>query len=542
MTVAGEAAAVTINDTSLSVAASALTLDLTTASNDLLGAATNDYIDGTLDSTNQTLTSSDTVDGGAGTDTMYVEVAGTGTYTPTITNVETLQVNASAAGTISGLRTSGVTTFTNLDSTTAVTFSNFDSAAGVTLTGSNSAQNVTLGFTAAAGVGTSDSVDIQLSNVTGGTYALALIETVNVASNDTANSIILSGSKITTVNATGAQNLTLGSLPSKVATLDASALTGTITATLTKTLGATATGTAGKDAIDGGAGPDTIDGGAGNDTLSGGGGNDSITAGAGTDTIEMTTGLNAYDVIDGGAGTDTLNVTAAVTTASQVTNVETLTSSLTAANQDMDPFSATTITTITSSGTGGTVGYTDVGTGVTQWNISGAAPTTATLTFKAADGLSDASPTISVGRTGDIDVTDLVVTTYETVTINSGGGGVATSYTNTLDNLSNDAATAMTLTGARPLVITSSDSAVLATLDASAMTGAFTLSGNDSTTVGTYTTGSGSDNIVGSNASAGDTITTNGGNDTVSGGGGNDTITGGTGNDSITGGTVRIPL
>lgn len=125
------------------------------------------------------------------------------------------------------------------------------------------------------------------------------------------------------------------------------------------------------------------------------------------------------------------------------------------------------------------------------------------------------------------------------MTINSGGGGVATSYTNTLDNLSNDAATAMTLTGARPLVITSSDSAVLATLDASAMTGAFTLSGNDSTTVGTYTTGSGSDNIVGSNASAGDTITTNGGNDTVSGGGGNDTITGGTGNDSITGGSGK---
>jgi len=539
MTAASQTASVTVNDTSTTAAAAALTLDLTTASNDLTGAATNDYIDGSLDSSNQTLTSSDTVDGGAGTDTMYVEVNGTGTYTPTVTNVETWQVNASAAGTISGLRSSGVTTFSNLDSTAAVAWSNIDSAAGVTLTGSNSSQNVTLGFTAAAGVGTSDSIDVQLSNVTGGTYSLALIETVNVASNDTANSIVLSGSKMTTVNATGAQNLTLGSLPATVATLDASALTGTITATLTKTLGATATGTAGKDAIDGGSGPDTIVGGAGNDTLSGGGGNDSIDAGAGTDTIEMTTGLNAYDVIDGGDGTDTLSVTGAVTTASQVTNVEKLTSSLTAANQDMDPFSATTITTITSSGTGAAVGYTDIGTGVTQYNITGTAPTTTTLTFKATDGLADASPTINVGRyAGAVTVTDLVVTTYETITINSDNAyATASAAINTLTNLSNDAATSMTLTGSRGLTITSSDSTVLATLDASAMTGPFVLSGNDSTTAGTYTSGSGADSIVGSTTH--DSITTNGGNDTVSGGGGNDTITGGTGNDSITGGAGK---
>jgi Ca2+-binding RTX toxin-like protein len=207
----------------------------------------------------------------------------------------------------------------------------------------------------------------------------------------------------------------------------------------------------------------------------------------------------------------------------------------------MDPFSATTITTITSSGTGAAVGYTDIGTGVTQYNITGAAPTTTTLTFKATDGLADASPTINIGRyAGAIDVTDLVVTTYETITINSDNAyATASAAINTLDNLSNDAATSMTITGSRGLTITSSDSTVLATLDASAMTGPFVLAGNDSTTAGTYTSGSGADSIVGSNASAGDSITTNGGNDTVSGGGGNDTITGGTGNDSLTGGAGK---
>lgn len=90
----------------------------------------------------------------------------------------------------------------------------------------------------------------------------------------------------------------------------------------------TLTGGAGDDVIAGGAGNNYLDGGAGNDAITGGTGNDVVLGGDGDDTFNMSGAnvLTGEDTIDGGAGTDSISVASGVTNLSFLNtfNVETV--------------------------------------------------------------------------------------------------------------------------------------------------------------------------------------------------------------------------
>lgn len=163
--------------------------------------------------------------------------------------------------------------------------------------------------------------------------SIAGIETYNFAttaatgaSNITWGTI--TGAKTITVTgaATGAIDLTNTSTATGLAlvsTVDASGMTSTGAITFsaagrtgtaaseaitvkTASLGAsTITTSGGADTITGGAGVETVDGGAGNDSISTGAGNDSITGGSGNDSIDAGSGNNT---ISAGAGDDTITL------------------------------------------------------------------------------------------------------------------------------------------------------------------------------------------------------------------------------------------
>ena len=106
---------------------------------------------------------------------------------------------------------------------------------------------------------------------------------------------------VTTLNFTGANNVTTGAVTA--ATINASGMTGSGTFTLPSATGATSiTGTANADSIGASSVAASVVGGAGNDTLTGGIGNDTISGGDGVDSI---TGGVGKDSLTGGAGVDT---------------------------------------------------------------------------------------------------------------------------------------------------------------------------------------------------------------------------------------------
>jgi Ca2+-binding RTX toxin-like protein len=129
-------------------------------------------------------------------------------------------------------------------------------------------------------------------------------------------------------------------------------------------------------------------------------------------------------------------------------------------------------------------------------------------------------------------VLDVSLANEESITINSLGG---TTGANLIDDLTNTAATSLTLTGARALTIDSMTSQVVTSIDASDMTGAFIMNtANAGAVASTITGGTGADTLLG--GSAADSISGGAGNDSITGAAGNDVITGDAGNDTIIGG------
>ena len=471
-----------------------------------------------------TFQATDSLDGGAGADTINIQVGVTGTHSAaSMANIETVSANFSAAGTVSLLGSTGVTTVESSASTAAAAFTNIGSTA-TALRVTNTAQDANFGFTTAAVAGTADSVTATLSAVSGGTLTLAGIETVNLASSGSANTLTgLTATAATTVNVSGDQALALGTLGATVTTLNAGSNTATGTG-VSATMGAAATAT-----ITGGTGNDSIN-------ISAITGDVSIAGGAGNDIVTATTGLTTSDTVGGGDGTaDVLSTTAAVAegytapTTRTITGFEQLTLStagssavtLTTANVDTGiarvnlagttaaygitgPAGALTVTS--TAALGGTLTLTDTGTATTD---------AATLTNS---GVSNANVFAGAAVTS---------TGYETLTINSGSASTTNTAAQTLGTVTvtvdTGGASAVNFTGANNV---SAGAISATTINASGMTGSGTFS-NTSASVSSNITGTANnDGLVGSTLA-----------DTLSGGTGNDTLTGGTGIDRLTGGS-----
>jgi S-layer protein len=225
-----------------------------------------------------------------------------------------------------------------------VTISNMASGGTLSVTASQSlGATTTVGITSAA-TGTADVLNVSLASagagVVAGFVSAADVETVNIATDDTATTptgiahgISLTASAVKTITVAGDAGLAISNTATTLTTFDASGVTkgsvswsaGALAAAATISGGAgadtisasaatkavTLNGNAGNDSLTGSStAANTIDGGAGNDTLTGGSAADTLTGGAGDD---MLMGAAGQDMLTGGDGTDTFDFTVKAT-------------------------------------------------------------------------------------------------------------------------------------------------------------------------------------------------------------------------------------
>ncbi|TFW30242.1 DUF4214 domain-containing protein [Massilia arenosa] len=332
------------------------TYNLTQGLDTITGTSANDKINAfafnaTTGADTTTLNSVDTIDGGAGTDTLFIEVKGAAAFNANlvgkVSNVENIIIdntgNTGAAPAVDASKFEGATNVTqvtkagavtNLGSTTTATFQGTAQALSVASASGTAnvaldavAETSTLGVTAET-LNLSGTVDDTNGN--GAVPALATTMTIG------------KDKQTVTVNSGVDAAVTLvenGGSTKHVTTFDASASSGSITfagdvnastikggsgdddltlhTTTNKTNGinAVVSGGAGDDSITvttTGDGTTNVDGGAGDDTVTvttRGTGKLTVNLGDGTDTFTSAVAVNADDVIDAGAGSDTLALT-----------------------------------------------------------------------------------------------------------------------------------------------------------------------------------------------------------------------------------------
>ena len=253
-------------------------------------------------STTKTLTSTDVISGGAGNDTLKVDVdtAFSGLTTGSVSSVETLELTNTAGSAISGfdaVNMTGITTLTvnAANGSIAVT----DLPTGVVTYNINGQKSGT--FSASfAPLNTSDVSTINLNGVGAtSTVTLSVADVDTATINSTGTNKVTLGGSLADVTVKGSGAITVSDFASTTAKFDASAATGNVTVTTTGA--ATATNTTGVSSVKTGSGNDTI-------------------------TMSMQDYF-ANATIGGGAGTDELKLssTAAATVQYKLSGVETLT-------------------------------------------------------------------------------------------------------------------------------------------------------------------------------------------------------------------------
>ncbi len=297
------------------------------------------------------LGSDDSIDGGAGNDTLTVIIgSGAAVAAPVVRNVET--INVEFRGTNSGLD------FTDITGATRINISG---------TKSGQVQGLTTAQTLTIAEGFNSDLNIAYANVTGSANSV----TVNVA-NTTAFALaatagLEAGVESLTIHAQG--NVTLGN------TANASAIAlpvrtlgvaGTGNVTLFFGTAGNASGLASLSALQ-------ASGLVGNLTLDYAYANDlTLNAGAGNDTINLYTTLETNDSIDMGAGTDTVRafISDGVSTVRPVlNNVEILTIDGANTAATLDLRQATSLTTLNTNATAGDLTYSNLQNTTTTINI-----------------------------------------------------------------------------------------------------------------------------------------------------------------------------
>jgi len=277
------------------------TFTLTSGIDNIAGGTGNDIFTATYnDGMTGTFAIGDTLNGGAGIDTLNIAPIGVAAITPPdsiwghISNIEKVVIGTTGAGaqTI----------------TTGASFQAAFGGLGADLTTTSGAGAITVDMTAFTGaVKLSTTSDAGAQTITTG-VGLTLLTAISTAG---AQTII--GANLVSVSATsvaGAQTIIDTGIGTGVVTVKAISAAGV--QTIVTGAGAdliTATTTAAINVINSGAGDDTIailasaGGPTGTYTINAGDGNDIISGGSGNDTIN---GGNGNDTIDGGAGTDTM--------------------------------------------------------------------------------------------------------------------------------------------------------------------------------------------------------------------------------------------
>jgi len=527
-------------DTALTPAAPVVgsaTYDLTTSVDDITGGSADDTFNATQTSGGQqTLNTLDQLDGGDGADKLNVSLKSD--VTPSsITSIETINVDATAAATLSLANATGVENV-NISGVTGGTFQikGLSKSVAVAIADTDQAHTVTFNDV----TGSADSATVTVANKTGST-ALTVpgVEVLTVNSTGSANDVDLSATSSAYVNVTGSADFKTSSLATNsmiyVRSFDASAATGKLTLVTGNQSGLGSTDL-------------TVSGGAGNDSIDASGHTQSdlsISGGAGNDTI--TVALGNGDTLDGGDGTDTLVTTSVASLPTSVANFETLSLNATggALNQDFDNLTGSIFTKVVDKAGGNNVTFTDAPSTIDTVALNSTAAGATLVLDRKTDGADD-SVTVTVGSQG---YTNVDLRHEESITFSSSKAAV------TLTTVTANDATSITVTGDEDFTIGSlASNAGLATIDASGSTGLVSigLSANASDVPMTATAGSGglkftgaeeADTLIGGagadsfiGGDGGDSITGAAGNDTLDGGAGNDVIEGGDGADSITAG------
>lgn len=256
-----------------------------------------------------TITTSDQVNGGAGTDTLKIYDLAAATDVPTMTGIETIEmINANAPA---NLDLTGITELTSLilDNTTTTDDYLIGAAVKATVKTMVAGESVTL--TSRATDTTADLTVSALDVADAGTVTVnfdgASIATVNLTSSGSTknNLTFASTGSEATINVDGSAELVLVNAATTITTFNAASSTGGVTFDMSAATGAnqTLTGGSGNDTL-------TVDL-ARNITLDAGAGNDVVAFDAGTVLGDLSSTTGAADSIKGGDGTDTLSMTAA---------------------------------------------------------------------------------------------------------------------------------------------------------------------------------------------------------------------------------------
>jgi hypothetical protein len=248
--------------------------------------------------------------------------------------------------------------------------------------------------------------------------------------------------------------------------------------------------------------------------------------------------LSTGDVVNGGEGTDTLllNASPSAATAGQVSGFEKIQLDLNTGTVNFATMGANAgFTTAIASAL--TTTFQNATATVTALELDGGADTLVTFS-RLVNGTADTLEIDITSGQGVLETTaNVTMNNEEIITVDAANG--AFTITTAFNNAD---MTSLTATGDNAVDLGTSTSVKIATVDASAMTAAFTMVAATSvvamtatgpaTAAGTITTGAGADIVTG--GSAGDNFTTGNGADVVSLGGGNDTVNTGAGNDTIT--------
>jgi hypothetical protein len=329
------------------------TFNLTVNQDTITGTTSNDkFIAGAAQNGNgdliDTLQSVDSVDGGAGTDTLYFTQNETHTVAPTLKNIENIVVKFVTSSTLDLVNATGVTSIAVEDSSDSAYFKNVGSVANWSFKNSwlGNGDGAEIKHTAATAlhatldtVGTTGSYAYVDFGSTTGSAATSLtvnannawvdiyndggsdvLKTVTVtATGDNAVGFDFGSSTITSFTASGSGSLDITDYTlSAVTTVNTSAMTGDFSASL-GSLAASATVTTGSGddtlTIDDIAAAKTL-------TITTGAGDDSVTTNAqsGTVTASLGDGDDTYTssnivagktlTVDGGAGDDKVDLTA----------------------------------------------------------------------------------------------------------------------------------------------------------------------------------------------------------------------------------------
>jgi len=516
------------------------TFTFTTAFDAFTGTDNNDTFVGlqAAGGATETLSAFDSIDGGAGTDTLTITNSGAAAYNgPDLTGIETVNYRASAAGgDLDFDEIAGATTVTLTGTTGATDFSDVLTTQALTIKDSAASLDTTITYKASTITSASDAATVTLDGAGTNAEDIAFsgaVETLTLVSSGDATRLqelvldaattslnidagvstrvdnTFTATGTTTVTTTGAGAVRLDATPSAMTTYNAADATGAQTITLDNATNATVTG------------------------------------GSANDTFDFVATLNRSDTVDGGAGEDTVTVTPTANIAGDlsISNVETIRIGDVAASVLVDLDNVTGVTTIRQS----------MGTGSNVTTIRDVATTAATVNF-IGTGL------VAGDLAADAIVMDYDSTTdIESMAVNINNGGVATSGDITIQTGSEfDGADAVTITAAdwgtgtgdivtlgtvdmdsaNTVVISSNTdiSLTLAGVGGAAAADRLTsvdMSGSDAGITLTISSDDDSDVTLGD---GNDNFNGGAGDETISGGAGSDTIEGDAGADTMTGG------